>query len=64
MAILLYYSSFFKKHYGYSIELNSGENQPFYGSLQDKNAFTDILKKISKIQKNAASQSFVVLKEK
>lgn len=34
----------------------------FCGSLQDKNAFADILKKISKIQKNAGSQSVVVLR--
>ncbi|KAJ0264858.1 Transcription initiation factor IIF subunit alpha [Hirschfeldia incana] len=38
--------------------------KPRLKTREDKNAFTDILKKISKIQKNAASQSFVVLKEK
>ncbi|KAJ4876366.1 transcription activator [Raphanus sativus] len=38
--------------------------RPRLKTREDKNAFTDILKKISKIQKNAASQSFVVLKEK
>ncbi|CAN8308362.1 unnamed protein product [Cochlearia groenlandica] len=31
---------------------------------EDKNAFADILRKISKIQKNAGSQNFVVLREK
>ncbi|KAL1198945.1 Transcription initiation factor IIF subunit alpha [Cardamine amara subsp. amara] len=31
---------------------------------EDKNAFADILRKISKIQKNAGSQNFVILREK
>jgi transcription initiation factor TFIIF subunit alpha len=31
---------------------------------EDKNAFANILRKISKIQKNAGSQNFVVLREK
>ncbi|CAN8246352.1 unnamed protein product [Cochlearia groenlandica] len=31
---------------------------------EDKNAFADILRKISKMQKNAGSQNFVVLREK
>ncbi|KAH0910498.1 hypothetical protein HID58_033819 [Brassica napus] len=36
--------------------------KPRLKTREDKNAFADILKKISKIQKNAGSQSFVVLR--